>query len=181
MKNKGFTIIELLASITIIAILGALAAISYTGIINSSKQKSYLSYETTMQDSATKYVEKFSVVPNVLDFRYFKLSELISKKYLEPIKDPFANNSTTTCIPDSYVLLIRCENKDLSFQSAGYNLLYINCLKCSSGYKTSFNYRGVPLNVGNNNTGDNICTLKEENINKNTVQTLCQHKLLIEG
>lgn len=180
MKNKAFTLIELLAVITIIAIISAIGVISYQNIMTSSKMKSYTSYETTMRDSAIKQMDKLNSL-KIMEFKYLALSDLVKEKYLEPIKDPFDNNSQTSCLNNSYELVIRCDNPESEYNTSGYNMLYIDCLKCSSGYQTEFMYKKTSLNIGNNNTGNNVCTLTKDKIEVSQVNTLCNNKMILDG
>ncbi len=57
MNKKGFTLVELLAVVVIMALIMALAFPSITGMISGSNQKKYVSYEKSMSEYAKAYYE----------------------------------------------------------------------------------------------------------------------------
>ena len=52
MNKKGFTLVELLATIVIIALLAGIATVSYTSIVKQSSDRVFESYESTMHAEA---------------------------------------------------------------------------------------------------------------------------------
>lgn len=89
MKNKkGFTLVELLAVITILGILVTISVVSVTSVINRSTENSYKTLEDEMVEAAKKYV-----VENIDNYTSpVLLSTLIENGYIKEIKDP-ANKS----------------------------------------------------------------------------------------
>lgn len=57
MNKKGFTLVELLAVVVIMALIMALAFPSIQGLINSNNEKKYESYEKSMTEYAKAYFE----------------------------------------------------------------------------------------------------------------------------
>ena len=57
MNKKGFTLVELLAVIVIMALLMAFAFPSIQGLVNSNKEKKYEAYEKSMTEYAKAYFE----------------------------------------------------------------------------------------------------------------------------
>lgn len=65
MNNKGFTLVEVLAVITIIAIISSAAMLSYNGI-NSMYQKNECKQRRTMLETkAVQYAEEHNIFDNV--------------------------------------------------------------------------------------------------------------------
>ncbi|MFA5407549.1 MAG: prepilin-type N-terminal cleavage/methylation domain-containing protein, partial [Bacilli bacterium] len=60
MKQKGFTLVELLAVIVILAIILAVAIPGIGAIINSSKVSSYNSQMNLIKKAASLYMAKYS-------------------------------------------------------------------------------------------------------------------------
>lgn len=57
MNKKGFTLVELLAVIIIMALIMAFAFPAITSIINNNNQKKYEAYEKSMTEYAKAYFE----------------------------------------------------------------------------------------------------------------------------
>lgn len=57
MNKSGFTLVELLATIVIMSLLMAFAFPAITGMIETSNQKKYESYEKSMTEYAKAYFE----------------------------------------------------------------------------------------------------------------------------
>ena len=58
MNKKGFTLVELLATIILLAIVLSLSSIAIIGIINSSKEKNYEQLISNIKDSAEVYYQE---------------------------------------------------------------------------------------------------------------------------
>ena len=114
MNKKGFSLTELLAVITILAIVGGIAVVSYNAIINRTRIKSYKNYESSMKSASTMYI---------IDNGYqnkITLNELINSNKINEFNNP--HNSSDKCL-DSYVLVTKNVN-DSS------DLTYKVCLIC---------------------------------------------------
>lgn len=84
--KKGFTLVELLAAIVIVMILGLIIVPKTLQIINDSKNKGYKEIETRLKEAAGKYViEQTPVVEN--DTITITKEELISNHYISEIYD----------------------------------------------------------------------------------------------
>lgn len=107
MNKKGFTIIEVLAVVVIITILGSIGVVSVNGILQSSRENSlnlqYKSIETTAKTYCKKHMldeitpstmcqesgkNCCTKVPNAGEACYIVLGDLINDKLIEPVKDP---------------------------------------------------------------------------------------------
>ena len=56
MNRKGFTLVELLATILILGFIAGIGAFAYTKIIGNSETRVYEAYEKTMQAEAMQYI-----------------------------------------------------------------------------------------------------------------------------
>ncbi len=145
MKNKGFTLVELLGVIVVLAIVGGIATLAITNYIGNSKEKVYRNYVATLKTTVEDYlIDDFAkngnLLPNVGGSRTFTLNDLINAKVIEELKDPNGGtcNQTTTI-----VTVKRDVDTDINF-----NLTYDVYLDCPRATVTCTNY-----------TNANDCTL----------------------
>ena len=145
MKNKGFTLVELLGVIVVLAIIGGIATLAITNYIGDSKEKVYRNYVATLKTTVEDYlIDDFAkngnLLPNVGGSRTFTLNDLIHAKVIEELKDPNGGtcNQTTTI-----VTVKRDVDTDINF-----NLTYDVYLDCPRATVTCTNY-----------TNANDCTL----------------------
>lgn len=145
MKNKGFTLVELLGVIVVLAIVGGIATLAITNYLGNSKEKVYRNYVATLKTTVEDYlIDDFAkngnLLPNVGGSRTFTLNDLIHAKVIEELKDPNGGtcNQTTTI-----VTVKRDVNTDINF-----NLTYDVYLDCPRATLTCTNY-----------TNANDCTL----------------------
>lgn len=132
MNKKGFTLVELLAVIVILAVVSVIVFPNISSIIISSKQTLHddqikdilVSGEKWATDN-NKYLDKYHI-----NYTYISLSDLQNMGYLEKeeIKDPKTNTKMNGCVEISYNL----ENQK-------YNYAYEEkeCSKMASDSKTS--------------------------------------------
>lgn len=145
MKNKGFTLVELLGVIVVLAIVGGIATLAITNYLGNSKEKVYRNYVATLKTTVEDYlIDDFAkngnLLPNVGGSRTFTLNDLINAKVIEELKDPNGGtcNQTTTI-----VTVKRDVDTDINF-----NLTYDVYLDCPRATVTCTNY-----------TNANDCTL----------------------
>ncbi len=81
MKNKGFTLVELLAVITILAVIFVIATVSISTVIKNSKEKAKFIAANDIVDIASAYFETESVSKE--NGTCVKIKDLINKGYLE--------------------------------------------------------------------------------------------------
>ena len=132
MNKKGFTMIELMATITLLGIMSTLAVVSVSKYLNKSKKAVYRDYEDTLKNATTNYfLDHTGLLPEINDVRGTKVlaTTLVNEGYLENMKDP--KNNSLYCNNSSYVIVTRKDN-------VGFNmdLEYRVCLVCSK-YKSS--------------------------------------------
>ena len=84
MKNKGFTLVELLAVMSILVILLIIIFPTVSSIINSGKETIYDTQINKILNAAYDYtLEKTNILPNYNETNYIILSELKSGGYIE--------------------------------------------------------------------------------------------------
>ncbi len=132
MNKKGFTMIELMATITLLGVMLTLAVVSVSKYLNKARDTVYKDYEDTLKNATTDYfLNHTGLLPEINDANGTKVlaTTLINEGYLENMKDP--KNNSLNCNNNSYVIVTRKDN-------VGFNmdLEYKICLVCSK-YKSS--------------------------------------------
>ena len=117
MNKKGYTLIELLVTITIIGIISLMSMPSVRRVQATNRAKKYESYSEAIEKAAKAYVDSYSqdifkdneINPDEQVCNKIKLTELINKKL---IKNSNINDSTCTNEDtDSYVEVSKYQNK----------------------------------------------------------------------
>ena len=94
-NNKGFTLIEILAAVTIMGILAGVAVPAVMRYVDKSRKQSYEAMEKSLYDAAKNYVMNEEIdIPstgNVLS-----ASDLMNEKYLESLEDPVDKGNSCT-------------------------------------------------------------------------------------
>lgn len=108
MNKKGFTLVEILSVIVILAIIFAVGGVSYNAIIERTRIKSYKNYEQSLKSSAMMYV-----IDNGYQAR-IELNDLLTSNKIDYFNNPKSNDR---CL-GSYVLVSKYNNdsSDLSYQ-----------------------------------------------------------------
>ena len=121
MNKNGYTLVELLGVIVLIAILSGLAVISVSYIIQRGKDNLYRTLESNLETAARNYA--FDKINE--DYRYFssivELSYEDLKEYLNDFKVPDGDDCS-----QSYVKIEPKKPNNTSNISLDYNV----CLKC---------------------------------------------------
>lgn len=114
MNRKGFTLVELLATLIILAIVMSLGTYSIINIINNSKNKNYDVLISNIKDSAETYYQECKFAQNSIitctkdgDGYTITLGDLVTYGYLKgnskddekkfTIVNPKDNNSIAAC------------------------------------------------------------------------------------
>ncbi len=121
MKNKkGFTMVEILAAVTILGILSIVAITAVNNVIQKSKQNHYTTAEKELALAGQSYVQQNrSELPKAIgQKKKVYLKDLVDKNYIETIKD---YNGKNCDIEESYVQIFKYSQSDYS---------YLSYLKC---------------------------------------------------
>jgi len=178
MNNKGFTLVELLAIIVIIAIVGGIAIANFTNIFTSVQDQVFETYEQSMIDASVQYIIDSSNVPKMVGTTQrpvkISLAYLVgdSKKvnefdcgtgpstsscqnvpkgiapYLDHFKNPESNDQ---CVNNSYVIAYvdpNASNNSDGKKDNNRNIKYNVCLKCSN-YESKGCSSGCKVNYRN--------------------------------
>ena len=129
MKNKGFTLIEIIAVIIIIGILMIITIPNISGFLSDSRVSAYKSHEKTMEEAARSYTieciknnEQGCYLPREGEEINILLGELEEKEFLEKLQDP--SNQGAYCNPEeSYVKIGKSYEVDYD---------YTVCLYCGT-------------------------------------------------
>lgn len=109
MNKNGFTLVELMAVIVIIALLMGIGTFSYIHFIEHGRERTFLSYQDTMHATAANYYMK-NPLPNNNTEEYLYLNDLVNNGYIDIINNPSNNNDkciSTEHSLDSYILVKR--------------------------------------------------------------------------
>ncbi|MBR3049566.1 MAG: prepilin-type N-terminal cleavage/methylation domain-containing protein [Bacilli bacterium] len=89
MNRKGFTLVEILGTITILGIISSIAIISITRILYNAKVEYYKSLESTVESAARDYYNDHRILlpENTSDSKTVTVDVLINNKYLTSFKD----------------------------------------------------------------------------------------------
>ena len=91
MNKKGFTLVELITTITIIGILSAVAIPMVNKYFLSTKDKTYDTYVTTLYNAARSYLEKNTIfIPTSKDEPDLVITAdtLLKEGYIDELIDP---------------------------------------------------------------------------------------------
>ena len=127
--KKGFTIVELLLTIAIIAIIGGISVIAYSSIFDTTNTNYYKTVENSLELSGTEYFQKNRDELPIKGYNVVSLENLEQGNYISPLKDSKGNSCERG---DVYV------TRDL--ETKNYN--YTVCLKCDNYESDNMMCRG---------------------------------------
>ena len=119
-KNKGLTLIEILAAVTILGVLSIVAIVSVNKVIQKAKQNHYITSEENIKMAGQSYVQQNrNYLPKVIgQKRRIPLKTLVDKNYIEQIKDYNGNDCD---LNSSYVQVFKYSQNDYSY------ITYLDC------------------------------------------------------
>ncbi len=94
MNRKGFTLVELLATITILGILATISVVAVGGIIHKSKVEYYRTLKNTVESAARDYYNDHRILlpETTTDSREVTVQTLMDNKYMTSFKDTKKND-----------------------------------------------------------------------------------------
>ena len=119
-NKKGFTLIEILAAVTILGVLSIVAVVSVNKIIQKAKQNHYITAEDNLEMAGQSYVQQNrNALPKAIgQKKKIPLKTLVEKNYIEPIKD-YSDNECN--LETSYVQIFKYSQDDYSY------VAYLDC------------------------------------------------------
>ncbi len=143
-NKKGFTLVELLAVITILGIIATIATASLSQTGKRAKMETFRDLEKNMITSAKNYlVENPRMIPDQGGNVAISLKTLIKEEYSYPLGDP--DKSGSVCNTEgsnaSYVFVRRTDTTGVNIK-----LEYDVCLKCSK-YSSESCKSSLPANL----------------------------------
>ena len=125
MNKKGFTLIEILSALVLIAILSGMAIIGTSSFFKTAEDRYYETVESNILLAGNDYfTDHRDELPTENNFSEISLENLVADKYMEPVKDSDGNLCT-----EGVVYAYREKNK----------YKYEVCLKCGN-YESSGEY-----------------------------------------
>jgi type IV pilus assembly protein PilA len=117
--KKGFTLVELLAVIVILAIILAIAVPSISSMINNAQRQAFIDNEKMIIKATKMYIGiDTNMLPiNIGDTKEVTLNTLQSNNYIGIIKDP--KDKAKTC--NGYVLITKTDSNNYNYEP------YLNC------------------------------------------------------
>ena len=124
-KQRGFTLVEIIAVIIVIGIIAIIAVPSVIKYISDSTETTFLSYEHSMREAAKNHVvkcvsenDKNCLLPLQGEKKIIYLSDLVNSGYIDEFKDP---NSSGFCETEiSYVEISNSGNTDFQYTACLY-------------------------------------------------------------
>lgn len=127
LNNKGFTMVELLASVAILSILMGAAVAGVTKYQEKARQEAYEAMESSAYAAAQNYIQKHgSVIPLYPSSKKINIDTLVEEGLLNELQDPTAKDFSCNGTVDvskikgsgskldeyKYVVKINCEQYD---------------------------------------------------------------------
>lgn len=114
--NKGFTLVELLAVIVILAVIGGIGIVSYTSIVKKSEKDYYINLADNVELGASNYFKDNRSKRPGIDSVCSKVSlnTLINEKYLEKVVDTRGNNCD---LNNSFVFIKRNSSNNYEYET----------------------------------------------------------------
>lgn len=115
-NNKGFTLVEIIAVVTILGLIALIAAPVVFNSIQKSKERSYVQQTKVLEETAERWSVKHAGELSETSTYYLEISQMVSDKLLtsDEVMDPRTNKKMNGCIVISY------DKENLQFQFA-YN------------------------------------------------------------
>ena len=144
MKNKGFTLVEMLAVLVILGLLIGIGVFTVSNIKDNAEKNYYVSMEDTLKIAGNDYFNDNREDRPIDDYNFVSLETLEEHSYLDSLK---TYDKKENCDKSSGVYIYNTENGNE----------YEVCLKCgihkSTGLYCNGNKTGQIMITGSTNTG----------------------------
>ena len=127
LNNKGFSMVELLAAISIMAILTGVAITAVTRYQDKARQKSYQAMETSAFDAAQNYIQDKGLI--ITSSKTILITTLVDEGYLPNLEDPA--NKGSYCHSGSQVVVTKITGSSGTLDKYRYAVT-IKCKKYTS-------------------------------------------------
>ena len=119
-KTKGFTLIEIIATVAILGIMSVIAIVSVNGIIQKGKDEHYKAIEENTALATESYVQtnRDDLPKNVGEKKKIPLRTLVEKNYIEPPEDYYNKQCN---LDNSYVIVYKYSKNSYSYTT------YLDC------------------------------------------------------
>ncbi len=95
-KKKGFTLVELIITIGLMALIGIVIVTNMAGLFSKQNDEEYNAFKKKMEDSACMYVELYNKSSCRTSGCTITVQQLIEKGYIEDnLKDPSTGDLIT--------------------------------------------------------------------------------------
>lgn len=104
MKNKGFTLMELIAVICVLSLVAIIAAPTVLDSLKESQEKTYVNQTKTLEKTAEKWsIKNTGLLSETSDY-YLSIDTLVAEDYLnaDEIIDPRDHSKMDGCIVIHY-------------------------------------------------------------------------------
>lgn len=132
MNNKGFTLIEILAVVTIMGILMGIAITGYSRYISLSRKKAYDILAKSAEEAMEDYTMDYPMEDGTITFK-----KLVDLEYLERPTDPKSKESVCTGSVKVTSVSNYAEN---SLDTKEYEVIL-----CCIGYKKKYTFPGKDI------------------------------------
>ena len=131
-NNKGFTLVELLATVTILGILSVIAISSVSGLLEKGRTEHYKTIEKQMIQAAKSYVQlnRGALPKTTGGTSNITVDTLVASNYIQPLKDHTGEKECepNDIYPYSYIKITKQSQTKYSYQA---------CLCCQGKCKTN--------------------------------------------
>jgi prepilin-type N-terminal cleavage/methylation domain-containing protein len=124
LNQRGLTLVELLAVIVIMGIIGLVAMLAIGQIIEKSKHQAFIANAHTLKDAASLYAKDSLLHGNEHD--RISYETLYEQNMIEKIKDPFTNKYLDPQNNESYVIIDKEKIISICFIGETKNLCNIS-------------------------------------------------------
>ena len=148
MNNKGFTLVELIATIAILALIVTISVPIVTSVINNSKEKNYTILVSNIKTAAKTYYEECdfnnsAAISSICTNHRVTLKQLANYGFL-------STNRKENCTGDNCVIITNPkDNKDIATC-----IIEITKTVNASNYKTTYTIESKSTNTSCPTTND---------------------------